>query len=288
MAVQKLRNTSIEQQLVVFTLYQGRFRVIPNLKPRITILPIDQQVHAIHGLMDGNQLSQLFFINLFQAKNLYVDMDAIANSVLTMLHVIFTVVALLNKIPVLFIAPAEVNIQRFVKSIVSVFGEEHIRKYFKVGFVPKPRVAADWTPDYVLVSQSNDFLEELRASRGALEAMRKVSSTKAILAVVPLDSIFLNYQHDTLPKVFQHARDGIFTDGDTILWTNLSREENDPLYTRFVDSVSSRVLFSMKGVQVAKTQILYWMKLPRPAYGMVPKFVDKPFKLEKLDIIPLM
>jgi KaiC/GvpD/RAD55 family RecA-like ATPase len=288
MSVQKLRNMSIEQQVIVFTLYQGRFRALPNLKPRITILPIDQQVHAIHGLMEGNQFTQLFYINLMQAKNLYIDVDAIANTVLTMVQVIFTVVALLNKIPVFFIAPAEVNIQRFVKSLVAAFGEEHVRKYFKVGFVPKPRIAADWTPDYLLESQSNDFLEELRALRGTFEAMRTVSSNKAILAVIPLDSIFLNYRHETLPTVFQHARDGIFTDADTILWTNLSLEQNDPLCTRFVESVSSRVLFSMKGMQVAKTQILYWMKLPRPAYCMVPKFVDKPFKLEKLDTIPLM
>jgi KaiC/GvpD/RAD55 family RecA-like ATPase len=288
MSVQKLRNMSIDQQVIVFTLYQGRFRTMPNLKPRITILPIDQQVHAIHSLMDGNQFSQLFFINLFQAKNLFVELDSMANSVLTMWHVIFTVVALLNKIPVFFVAPTEMNIQRFVKALISVFGEEHVRKYFRLGFLPKPRVAADWNPDYLLVSQSNDFLEELRSMRGAFEEMRKVSSNKAILAIVPLDSVFLNYQHETLPKVYQHARDGIFTEADTILWTNLALEDNDPLCTRFVDSVSSRVIFAMKGVQVAKTQILYWMKLPRPAYCMVPKFVDKPFKLEKLDIIPLV
>ncbi len=288
MTVQKLRNTSIDQQVIVFTLYQGRFRAIPNLKPRVTILPIDQQVHALHGLMEGNQFSQLFFINLFQTKNLYLDMNAVANSVLTMFQLIFTIVALLNKIPVLFIAPAEVNIQRLVKSLISAFGEDHIRKYFKLGFLPKPRMAADWNPDYLLTSQSNDFLEELRATRGALEAMRKISSNKSILAVVPLDSIFLNYQHETLPMVFQHARDGIFTEADMILWTNLSISENDPLYTRFVENVSSRVLFAMKGVQVAKTQLLYWMKLPRSAYCLVPKFVDKPFKLEKLDVIPLV
>jgi hypothetical protein len=118
--------------------------------------------------------------------------------------------------------------------------------------------------------------------------MRKVSSSKAILAVIPLDSVFLNYEHEMLSKVFQHARDVVFTDADIILWTNLALDNNDPLCTRFIESVSSRVLFAMKGVQVAKTQILYWMKLPRPAYCLVPKFVDKPFKLEKLDIIPMV
>ncbi|MEX2718739.1 MAG: RAD55 family ATPase [Candidatus Sigynarchaeum springense] len=288
MEIQKLRNMSIDQQMIVFTLYQGRFRAIPNLKPRITILPIDQQAHALHGLMEGNQLSQLFFINLFQAKNLYVDIDAFGSSMLTMWQVICTVVALLNKIPVLFIAPVEVNLQRYVKALSGAFGEQYIRKYFKIGFVPKPRVAADWTPDYLLVSQSNDFLEEIRAVRNELQTMRGISSSKAVLAIIPLESVFLNYQHETLPTVFQHIRDGIFTEADTILWTNLSHEETDPLYARFVDSVFSRVIFAMKGVQIAKTQILYWMKMPRPAYTLVPKFEDKPFKLLKLDIIPLM
>ena len=288
MEIQKLRNMVIEQQVIVFTLYQGRFRAIPNLKPRITILPIDQQVHALHGLMEGNQFSQLFFINLFQAKNIYVDIDAIGSAILTMWQVIFTVVALLNKIPVLFIMPMEMNLQRFVKALKSAFGEEHVRKYFKIGFVPKPRVAAEWTPDYLFVSQSNDFLEEIRTVRNELEAMRNVSSSKAVLAIVPLESVFLNYRHESLPTLFQHARDGVFTEADTILWTNLSPEEKDPAYARFVDSVYSRVIFAMKGVQVAKTQILYWMKMPRPAYTFVPKFEDKPFKLLKLDIIPLV
>lgn len=288
MAVQKLRNMNIDQQVIVFSLYQGRFRAMPHLKPRITISTVDQQVHAIHNLMDGNQLSQLFFINLLQARNLFVDLDTTSNTVLTMMQVSFAVVAMLNKIPVFLVAPVELNIPRFLKALISVFGEEHVRKYIKIGFLPKQRVVADWNPDSLLSSQSSDFLEEMRINKGLLEEMRRASSTKSILAIVPLDSVYLNYQHKSLTKIFQHARDDIFTDADTILWTNLGLEHDEPECKSFVESVSSRVLFTLKGLQVAKTQILYWMKLPRPAYCLVPLFVEKPFKLNKLDIIPLV
>jgi KaiC/GvpD/RAD55 family RecA-like ATPase len=289
MTVQKLRNMSIEQQVIVFTLYQGRFRTIPQLKPRVTIMPIDQQVHAIHGLMVKNQLSQMFFINLFTAKHIYLEIDATANSVLMLWNVIFTVVALLNKIPVLFIATGELNVDRFVKALTTDFGEEHVRKYFKLGFVTQSRSTPDWTPDYIISSQSGDFLDELRGTMPTLELLRKTSSNKGVLVILPLDSIFLKYKHDTLPNLVENlSREKIFGDNDVILWTSLSLREPNPLYTRFVENISSRIMFAMRGIQVSKTQILYWMKMPRPAYGLVPKFIDKPFTLERLDIIPLM
>lgn len=289
MEVQKLRNIVIDQQVILFTLYQGRFRAIPYLKPRLALLSADQKVKTMYDLMVRNQLSQMFFVNLFQAKKIYTEITSDSNEVLILWHVIFVVVALLNKISVVYMPPADMNVGRFLKALKTAFGEDLLRKYFKVGFFPSPKTP-EWMPEYMLTSQSDDILEEFRVARPALESLRKVSGMRGNLVIMPLDSIFIKYNHDTLPGFFQNLqREGILVDEDCLLATNLLTKEMDPLHVRFAESFSSRILFTMRGIQVAKTQVMYWVKLPRPAYALVPTMNEKAiFTIDKLDIMPIM
>jgi KaiC/GvpD/RAD55 family RecA-like ATPase len=292
MEVQKLRNIKIEYQMVLFTLYQGRFRTFPAMKPKLSILTIDQKVKAMFDMMSNSQtgqLSQMFFVNLLQARRLFIDMESDSNEILMFWHVIFIVVALLNRVSVLYVPPAELNVQRLLKALKTAFGEDYLRKYFKIGFFPGTSTP-QWVPEYMLMSQSKDIVEEFRLVKPVLESMRKVSSNRGNLVIMSLSSIFIKYNHDNLPSVYQTLlSENLITDEDCLLASNLSFREMDPLHIRFAESFSSRILFTMKGIQRAKTQILYWVKLPRPAYVLVAKYSEKSmFGVDRLDIIPVM
>ncbi|HME54547.1 MAG TPA: gas vesicle protein GvpD P-loop domain-containing protein [Candidatus Lokiarchaeia archaeon] len=290
--IQKLRNINIDQQMILFTLYQGRFRTFTALKPKLSILSIDQKVKTIHDMMtDGQsgQLSQMFFVNLFQAHRIFLELEPESNEILMFWHVICIIVALLNHISVVYIPPAEQNVQRLLKALKVAFGDDYLRKYFKVGFFPTTSTP-QWIPEYMMMSQSKDILEEFRAVKPVLDSMRKNSTLRGNLVVLPLDTIFIKYNHDNLPSVYQTLlHENILTDDDCLLATNLAFREMDPLLVRFAESFSSRILFTMKGIQVAKTQVLYWVKLPRPAYVLLAKYFEKAtFGLNRLDIIPVM
>lgn len=292
MEVQKLRNIVIDQQVILFTLYQGRFRTFAVLKPKLSILSIDQKVKAMYDMMSNGlsgKLNQMFFVNVFQARRIFLELEPESNEILMFWHVIFIVVALLNRICVFYLPPAELNVQRLIKALKAAFGEDYLDKYFKIGFLPVTRTP-QWVPEYMITSQSKDIIEEFRTAKPVLESMREYSSLRGNLIILSLSSIFMKYNHDNLPNVYQTLLyENILTDNDCLLATNMSFKEMDPLLIRFAESFSSRILFTMKGIQIAKTQVIYWVKLPRPAYVLLAKYSEKTaFGLDRLDIIPVM
>ena len=283
--INKLRHISVDQIKILFSLYNGNFYAIPALKPSLTLYSINRQIKKLTKILEKNPINQAFFINLLQAKKLCLDFDTQSNAILSLMHYLFICTCLLNKISVFYVAPPDYDFVEAAKAMLDVFGEEIIQNHFRMGFYPK--MEDDVLPEHVLYSQNDSIFKELEANKFAIENLRIQSSNKTVLLVLPLDHIFNNYQHQNLYKLFQYIYEKeIITYKDPLLVSQLSFPAMDPEQRRFVDSFSSRIMFYMKGLKVYKTQLFYWVKLPRPAYALYPR-LGKRDQFESIDMLPI-
>ncbi|MHA1683859.1 MAG: gas vesicle protein GvpD P-loop domain-containing protein [Promethearchaeota archaeon] len=287
--VNKLRNISIEHHELLFSLYQGRFRMIRPHKPRLSLLPFKKRLENIYGALKGNFLSQYFFVNLLQAGQLMIDVEFDSNEILHFIYMFFLNACLLNNYSVFFVAPPEFDIVQLELALESCFGREHVERYYRTGFIPRTSYREEMAPN-IFYSQSDDFLEELRDVKTEFQNLKHQKGSNGIVFILPLDHIFNSYTHDNLPNLYQFIySEKLLGPKDTLIATNLRFKNMDPLHARFSDSFSARILFYLHGLQLAKTLMFYWVKMPRPLYALYAKFDEsKRFvKVKDVFILPI-
>ncbi|MFX0102996.1 MAG: RAD55 family ATPase [Candidatus Hodarchaeota archaeon] len=286
MKVDKLRNIDYEQQIILFTLYQGRFRALPGQKPRITLLPPHKRIKYFHKVYDGKLLNQYFFMNLLNAKKLHLDFESQIGDVLNSIHLIFIINCLLNRKHVFYMCPPENMILEIAEELSKIFGEEFLNDYFRIGYLPRTSLKGN-TSDLVLSSQSKNIFEELKSAKNVLDNFRSQRNYSGTLVVMSLDYIFHSYDKHDLPTLLPFLfNEGVLTGDDVLLASSVRYNDMDPQYMRFCESFSSKILFYMRGIQFAKINVVYWVKMPQTAYALFPVY-DKGFKIDRVDFLPL-
>jgi len=287
--INKLRNISIDQYAMPFSLYKGRFYALPGQKPTITLLPIDRTVRAFFKMFKAATQTQAFFVNLLEAKKLYLNLDWESTDLLLGIHAIFIICCLLNDISVFYLYPPDVNIVKVMKAYRDECGDEFLQDHFRAGFCARGK-PGNIPPEYVFLSMSKSIFEELRCIKDSLDILRSHSSTHGIMIVLPIDVIISRYDQDRLLSLYQFLyEDGIVKDEDTLFVTNVSYQGMDPVHQRLGESFMSRILFTMKAIKVEKSQIFYWVKLPRPPYAMYPILEPASRRaIESINLLPIV
>ncbi|MBD3187210.1 hypothetical protein GF325_10305 [Candidatus Bathyarchaeota archaeon] len=286
----KLRNIPIEFHEILFSLHEGRFRMIRPHKPRLSLLPFPKRISNIHDALEDNLVSQYFFINLLQAKQIMIDVEFDSNEILHFMYMIYLNVCLFNNFNVIFICPPEIDIMETVHALEKLHGKQQIERFFRIGFLPRNKYEGTMPP-YVYNSISGNVFEEFRGIKNELENLRNQKPYNGTVFILPLDHVYNSYAHEKLTQLYQFLlSERYLGEKDTLICTNLRFKIMEPAHIRFSESFSARILFYMRGLQIAKTQLFYWVKMPRPAYALYPKFKkhSRKIQLEDIYLLPIM
>jgi hypothetical protein len=233
--------------------------------------------------------TQGFFVNILSAKKLYLNLDWESTDLLLGIHALFIICCLLNNISVFYIYPPDVSIAKVIKAYQDECGDEFLQDHFRAGFCARGKPGTV-PPEYVFPSTSKNIFDEFRSIKESINTLRVHSSNHSILMVLPIEVIISKYDQDRLLSLYQFLyEDDILTDDDTLFVTNITYQGMDPIHQRLGESFMSRILFAMRAIKVEKSQIFYWVKLPRPPYAMYPSMSPKMNAvLNAITILPIV